>query len=121
MTSSSFSKIHPFSGPAPAMIALAAFLLVPLFCPRAHAQDTATLYKQKCAVCHAADGSGNTAKGRKVKAKDLRSPEVQKESDATLAGIIAKGKAPNMDGYADELTKAQIQSLVAYIRELAKK
>ena len=47
--------------------------------PQAGAQD---VYLDKCSVCHAKDGSGNTAKGRKLKVKDVRSPDVQKMSEA---------------------------------------
>src|SRR2546427_9367324 len=35
--------------------------------------DAAKLYKANCAVCHVADGSGNTSSGKALKAKDLRS------------------------------------------------
>ncbi len=77
-------------------------------------------FKAKCAMCHGADGSGDTTMGKKMKIKDLRSAEVQKQSDADLAGIIAKGKSP-MQGYEKQLDKAKIDELVAYLRELAKK
>ena len=36
-------------------------------------QDVKAIYAQKCASCHALDGSGNTAKGKELKLKDLRS------------------------------------------------
>lgn len=104
-----------------AALALVALGMLSLGGRAAPQQDAATIYRQKCALCHAQDGSGNTAKGRSVKAKDLRSPAVQAMSDAALADAIAKGKGTNMDGYADELSKDQIQALVAYIRQLAKK
>ncbi len=77
-------------------------------------------YKAKCAVCHAADGSGSTPMGKKMKLRDLGSPEVQKQSDAQLAEVIAKGKSP-MPGYEKQLDKEKIQQLVSYIRELGKK
>jgi mono/diheme cytochrome c family protein len=44
---------------------------------------------------------------------------VQKQSDADLTGIIAKGKKP-MLGYADKLTPEQIAGIVKYIRALRK-
>lgn len=77
-------------------------------------------YKAKCAMCHGADGSGDTTMGKKMKVKDLRSEEVQKQTDAELAGIIAKGKSP-MSAYEKQLDKAKIDEVVAYLRELAKK
>jgi cytochrome c6 len=79
-----------------------------------------SVYKAKCAVCHAADGSGGTPMGKKMKLRDLASPEVQKQSDAQLAEIIGKGKSP-MPGYEKQLDKEKIQQLVSYIRELGKK
>lgn len=78
------------------------------------------VYKTKCAVCHGPDGAGKTVMGGKLKARDLRSAEVQKETDAELAQIITKGKE-KMPSYEGKLTKEQIGQLVSYIRELAKK
>ncbi len=78
------------------------------------------IYNQKCAACHATDGSGKTAIGKNLKLRDLRSKEVQAQSDKQLYDIIAKGKG-SMPGYSTELSKADIQHLVAYIRELAKR
>ncbi len=77
-------------------------------------------YKAKCAMCHWADGGGDTAMGKKMKIRDLRSADVQKQTDAQLAEIIAKGKSP-MQGYDKTLDKAKIDDLVAYLRELGKK
>jgi mono/diheme cytochrome c family protein len=83
-------------------------------------QEGKALYAQKCASCHALDGSGNTAKGKEMKLKDLRSPEVQKLSDAKLYELIAKG-VKKMPGYEKQLGKEKCQALVAYTRALAKK
>jgi mono/diheme cytochrome c family protein len=83
----------------------------------AQAQD---VYLDKCAVCHAKDGSGNTAKGKKVKAKDLRSAEVQKMTDAQLIDAVANGKGKDMDGFQKELGADTVKQLVAYCRSLAK-
>src|ERR1700680_2816678 len=54
------------------------------------AADSAT-YRTKCAMCHGPDGSGS-AVGKSMKVPDLRSPEVQKLSDAQLAQTISDGK-----------------------------
>lgn len=61
--------------------------------------------------------------GKKLKVRDLRSREVQRESDAGLTNIITNGKTDGskMQGYKDRLTPEQIQQLVAYVRELGKK
>jgi mono/diheme cytochrome c family protein len=86
--------------------------------PQKSAQD---VYLDKCSVCHGKDGSGNTAKGRKVKAKDLRSAEIQKMTDAELIHDVAQGKGKDMDGFEKELGSDMVKQLVAYCRDLAKK
>lgn len=82
--------------------------------------DAAADYKAKCANCHAADGSGNTPVGKTMKLRDLRSPEVQKQTDAQLTTLITKGKG-KMPAYEKMLSADQIKQQVAYMRELAKK
>src|SRR5438132_4789583 len=77
------------------------------------------LFKAKCALCHGADGAGKTTVGKALKARDLRSEDVEKQTDGHLKGIIAKGKN-KMPSYSDKLTKEEIEQLVGYIRELAK-
>lgn len=79
-----------------------------------------TVFKDKCASCHGPDGSGQSAMGKMMKLRDLRSAEVQSKSDAQLTEFIAKGKTP-MPAYEKQLSKEQIRDVVAYLRELAKK
>jgi len=83
--------------------------------------DAQDVYLDKCAVCHAKDGSGNTAKGRKLKVKDLRSPDVQKMTEAEMIDIVGKGKGKDMDGFQKELGMDMVKSLVTYYRSLASK
>jgi mono/diheme cytochrome c family protein len=83
----------------------------------ASAQD---VYLDKCSVCHAQDGSGNTAKGRKLKVKNVHSPEVQKLSEVEMIEIVSKGKGKDMDGFGKELGDDMVKQLVAYYRSLAK-
>jgi mono/diheme cytochrome c family protein len=80
--------------------------------------DAAATFKAKCAACHAADGSGGSPMGKKLAVRDLRSAEVQKQTDAQLAAIISKGKGkmPPSKG----LSADQVNQLVAYIRTLKK-
>ena len=84
------------------------------------AGDGATTYKAKCASCHAADGSGNTNAGKAMKLRDLRSADVQKQTDAQLYDLIAKGKG-KMPGYEKTLGADKCKELVAYLRQLASK
>lgn len=95
--------------------------LVFLFQTPARAADAASLFKTKCALCHAANGSGDTAMGKSLGAKDLRSAAVQKKTDAQLDKDITDGIPPKMPAYKSTLTSVQIKDLVVYIRDLAKK
>ena len=101
---------------AVALFSLVFALVLP---PMAAAQSAMDTYKAKCAMCHGADGKGDTAMGKKMGLKDFSSADVQSKSDADLNGIITNGKAP-MPGYKGKLTDAQIDSLVKYIRSLKK-
>jgi cytochrome c6 len=77
-------------------------------------------YKAKCAMCHGAEGKGDSPMGKKLNIRDLGSPEVQKQTDAELTTIVTKGKG-KMIPFEGKLTADQIGQLVAYIRELGKK
>jgi cytochrome c6 len=81
------------------------------------AADGASLFKAKCAMCHGADGSGATPMGKSMKLRDLRSPEVQKQSDAEMTKITADGKG-KMPAYKGKLTDAEISAIIAHIRTL---
>jgi mono/diheme cytochrome c family protein len=81
--------------------------------------DAASLFKSKCGNCHGADGSGNTAVGKSMKLRDLRSADVQKQTDEELNAWIANGKGA-MPAYKDKFSAAQIKDLVGFIRELGK-
>jgi len=90
------------------------------FTLHARAQSEAEkTYKTKCVACHAADGSGSEV-GKKLGAHDFHSSEVQSETDADLAQIIAKGKN-KMPAYEKSLKPDDIKGLVAYVRGLEKK
>jgi cytochrome c6 len=80
----------------------------------------ATTFKSKCAICHGPDAGGKTAMGEKLKIRDLRSPEVQNQSDGELRQVVTKGKG-KMPSYGGKLTKEQIDQVVGYVRELGKK
>jgi cytochrome c6 len=84
------------------------------------ADDSASTFKAKCAMCHGADGTGNSPTGKAMKVRDLSSPEVQGQTDAQLSDIVTNGKN-KMPAYKGKLTDDQIKGLVAYIRGLGKK
>jgi mono/diheme cytochrome c family protein len=83
-------------------------------------QEAKDLYLDKCASCHGPDGAGKTAKGKKLKMKDVREVSA-KMSAEEMAKIVEAGKGADMDGYGKQFSKAQIQALVEYYRGFAKK
>ena len=93
-------------------------LLLTAALPLAAAADDAAVYKAKCATCHGADGSGQTPMGKKMNLRDLRSPDVQKQSDAELTKITTDGKN-KMPAYKGKLSADEIKGLVKFMRDLA--
>ena len=85
----------------------------------AAAPDAATTYKAKCAMCHGPDGAGQTATGKSMKVRDLRSAEVQKQSGKELEAIITNGKG-KMPAYKGKIAEAEIDALVKFIQSLKK-
>lgn len=84
------------------------------------ADDAKAVYAKKCAMCHGADGAGATPTGKAMKLRDLRSAEVQKQTDAQLQAMIGKGKG-KMPGFEKDLGADGVKQQVAYMRQLAKK
>lgn len=80
----------------------------------------ADTYKAKCAMCHAADGTGSTPAGKAMKTPSFSSPEMLKMSTAELIAGTKNGKG-KMPAYSGKLTGAQINEVVAYIQTLQKK
>ena len=103
---------------APVVLVGLAMLAVPS-CLQAQS-DAAKLFKTNCTLCHSEDGSGNSPTGKALKAKDLRSDEVQGKADADLADVVAKGKG-KMPAFGAKLSADKVKSLVDYIRQLPKK
>jgi len=96
------------------ILALAILIILPATLAAA---DGAAVYKAKCAMCHGADGGGMTPMGKSMKLRDLRSPEVQKQTDAELTKVTADGKG-KMPAYKGKLTDAEIAAVVAHMRTL---
>ncbi|PYX71433.1 MAG: hypothetical protein DMG78_15440 [Acidobacteria bacterium] len=99
------------------MIAVALFLILPNL---SWAQDTATVYKTKCAACHGADLGGKPA----AKIPSLVSDDAKKLSDADLSDVIANGGKDKKASHAfanKGVTPDQIKMIVSYIRDAQKK
>jgi mono/diheme cytochrome c family protein len=100
--------------------AFAALIVCVTFSLSLWAQESAEdTYNKKCAVCHAKDGSGNTAKGKKVHVKDVH--ENMKDSEAAMIKVVTDGKGDDMDSYKSEFSPDQIKALVDYYRSLGQK
>ena len=93
-------------------------LVMGLTIPTASSADnSADLFKQKCAMCHGENGAG------KGKVPALSSAEVQQRSDADFKTVIEKGLKNDkgmMPGSGGKLTPEQIDGLVTYVRSLKK-
>ena len=95
----------------PMFLLLALVIALPVF------GDGAAIYKTKCASCHGADGAGQTPVGKSMKIRDLRSAEVQKQTDVELTKIISGGKG-KMPAYGKQLSNDDVSALIAHIRTL---
>lgn len=82
-------------------------------------QSAEQLYTEKCAGCHAADGSGHTAAASKMTMPDLRSKRVHQMSDEELYTATAEGTKHRSYPHAFlhiGLKEQQIRDLIKYIR-----
>jgi mono/diheme cytochrome c family protein len=82
-----------------------------------------SLYERHCLACHGVSGKGDGPTGKLVipPAADLTSPESSKKTDAEWLSIIENGKPGTaMMGFKGQLSKADLQELVAYIRSFSK-
>lgn len=100
---------------------IAIVITVCLFCTAAGwAQgDSKAIFLDKCSICHGEDGTGKTAKGKKLKVKDIHTT-IGTESEADMIKIATDGKGKDMDGFGKDYSPAQIKGLVEYYRSLAK-
>ena len=92
-----------------------------LFALGTPAQDSEALFNQKCANCHAKDGSGHTTASTKMTVPDLRSKSIREMTDAALTDSIANGTKHYAYPHAflhTGMTSDQIDGLVKYIRAL---
>jgi cytochrome c oxidase cbb3-type subunit 3 len=76
--------------------------------------DVAALYKQKCSMCHGAEGKGFKA----IKTPDFTDPNWQASvKDEEILSVIKNGKkGTSMQAFGEKLKEAEIQALVAHIR-----
>ncbi len=90
------------------------------------APDKATerLWKSKCGACHGVDGKASTEKGKKMHMGDATVAAWQtRHSDEELRKAITDGQKftrdgveHEMDAFGPELTPAQVEALLGYVR-----
>jgi mono/diheme cytochrome c family protein len=78
------------------------------------------LFKARCALCHGEDGKGKTNMGQQLKAFDLNSAKVQKNSNAQLKQVVLQGKG-NMPPFQAQLNTEQVNAILKYVRQFGKK
>ena len=95
-------------------------LAIATFSVPAFSQDPAgdaAWKKGNCKMCHGADGSGETPAGKAMGARDLRLPEVQKQTDAEIGKLIADGRK-KMPAFKSKLNEKEIAAVVSFVRRL---
>ncbi len=81
------------------------------------------LFSRNCIACHGGNGDGKTNFGKKANIPDLRSSEVQNQSDSQLYASIGRGEGHKEypHGFLSRgMTGTNIKELIAYIRTLKK-
>ena len=89
----------------------------------ARADDAKTTYDKSCAMCHGADGKGDTKMGQKLGVKDFTDAKVQADMKDDAATKAIKEGLKDADGKTqmkpfDTLSDDELKALVAYIRGL---
>ncbi len=81
--------------------------------------DGAAVFKQRCSMCHGADGKGFPA----LKTPDFTDPKWQESiQDSELVETIKNGKKGTpMPAFGDKLSEDEIKAVVAHIRSLNSK
>src|SRR5262245_61204456 len=76
--------------------------------PKPAVQSAKSVDASRCAVCHGNCGSANTAKGKELQVRNLRSEEFKKRPDAKAMEVMLKGKGKR-EGYEQTLGKEKLE------------
>ena len=80
-----------------------------------------SLFNEKCARCHGADGRGETVVGQMLSVPDFTNEDWWKKDarDGRFIESITEGKN-EMPAFGKKLSRQEIRSLVAYVRRFGK-
>ena len=93
--------------------------------PQPNSTATATpaareLFRQRCAKCHGADGTGNTARDRLAEIPDFTDSSWQaRHDDAHLLASILDGKRREMPPFHDKISEEEARAQVTRVRAFA--
>lgn len=87
-----------------------------------HAADAASNWSDNCAKCHGADGKGETKIGKKLHVKDYTDAKVQadlkdEEMVKAISEGVKEGGKEKMKSFKGDLSPAEINDLVGYVRK----
>jgi mono/diheme cytochrome c family protein len=82
--------------------------------------DARSTFDAKCAKCHGKDGRGKSMRGKLIHARDLTSAQWQNDvTDERLFNSVSNGRG-KMPSFKKQFSDADIDALVAYVRNLKK-
>ena len=82
--------------------------------------DASALFAKNCATCHGKDGEAKTFKAKFNHARNLTDSQWQASvTDERLFNSITNGRG-HMPAWGKKLSEAEINSLVAYVRQFKK-
>ena len=90
-----------------------------------HAEDAKIIYKKQCLQCHGAEGKGDTAAGKKMKAANFTDPKLQEKfTDQQMFTVIKEGVKDDQGRFkmkpAENVTDDDIKALVKLVRSFKK-
>jgi len=98
---------------------LVVFGVAAIFASSAQVTEGVKLYADKCASCHATDGSGTTTRGKAMKVPDLRAPGIQKKTDDQLLDAIGRTNAHR--GFRKSIGDDKLRMTIMHMRTLKSK
>ena len=90
--------------------------------PPLETQDGKLLFETICARCHGPDGKGEPTAKLRLGVPDMTDPAWQRaHPDDLIRQTVEKGsKSQKMPGFGDYFSDAQLSSIIAHIRTLAR-